>query len=92
MMVEMKAKAEHAGEVSKVLVDLGRESKAEGGCELYEFVVSAKDATRFRLFERWSDKGSFDAHATSPHLQRSLKVLGPLLVEPLQMSRWDIVA
>ena len=60
-------------------------TRAEPGCELYEFYVDA-EGTHY-VIERFEDEAAFDAHRNSGHMAAWRTVMNPLFEEPPHVRR-----
>ena len=55
--------------IGQLLAELKPRSLAEPGCLGYEILQGSDDPTSIVLIERYRDKASLEAHASSPHYQ-----------------------
>ena len=55
--------------IGQLLAELKPRSLAEPGCLGYEILQGSDDPTSIVLIERYCDKASLEAHASSPHYQ-----------------------
>ncbi|MDQ1531572.1 MAG: hypothetical protein QOE37_1677 [Microbacteriaceae bacterium] len=81
------AKPEHSAELLERLVALARASHADPGCIVYRVFQDRDRADRFVLVEDWSDQAALEAHNAQPYVTQFLSAAGPLLVEPLGVTR-----
>lgn len=49
-----------------LLIDMGRDSRAEAGCITYRFTADLEDDLLFHITELWEDEGTALAHARGP--------------------------
>jgi len=57
--------------MKQVIDDVTGPSLGEDGCQIYRWSQGDEDPTLFLLYMEWRDKGSFDAHVASAHVQRA---------------------
>ncbi len=53
----------------EALGPLATATRAEAGCQLYEFSQSNDDPCVFVAYEKWTDQAALDLHMATPHLQ-----------------------
>ena len=49
------------------------------GCERFEVFIDPADATRFFLYEEWTDRSAFDAYSTSEYFKAGGAILFPAI-------------
>ena len=92
-MILVRAKLQALSEETRpplrsLLIDMGRDSRAEAGCITYRFTADLEDDLLFHITELWEDEATALAHARGPVFVRfkaEFPALGSL-VESIWMS------
>ena len=72
----------------EALLTLCKETLTEPGCSIFTLHHDSKCATRFLLWERFSDEAALKAHFAAPHTK---KYIDKDLTEIIQYFQTDIV-
>lgn len=73
------------------LLKLVAETRKEQGCVNYDLHVSADDPGHFMFYENWESLAHLDRHAASPHIQAFRARSPELLLEPTQVTLWELL-
>ena len=74
LMVHIEAKPERAEEVKQSLLGILEPTRAEAGCEHYDFYVDNDHPHIFHFCETWTTVAHWEAHNESPHLADFLAI------------------
>lgn len=80
------ARAESAGDLEKLALDLVRASRSEEGNVSYDFYTDLADPAKFTFIEVWKDQAAIESHNATPHFQRFVEKAGPLFAGPLEIT------
>jgi len=69
---------------------VGAATKAEAGCEAYEFSFDIDDPATIHIFERWASQEALDQHFQTPHLAAFGQALGSLGVHATDVRQYQI--
>jgi quinol monooxygenase YgiN len=84
VIAHAKARPGHEAEIEAALRENAEASRGEGGCVSYS-VLRGDDGT-FMTVERWKTRGDVDQHMATPHVQKLLGTIVPLLAAPPQIQ------
>lgn len=84
VIARAKAKPGTEEEIERALRENAEESRREGGCASY--IVLRGDDRTFMTVERWHTRTDFDQHMTTPHVQKLLGTIAPMLDAPPEIS------
>ncbi|WP_433198810.1 putative quinol monooxygenase [Nocardia sp. CA-107356] len=90
--VRFTAKPGRETELRETLEDMVAPTLAEAGCLAYEVYLHPSDPSRVVLLEEWVDEAALAAHFETPHLKECAEALAEILIEPLQVRRFNEVA
>ena len=62
--------------LQKAIVEMVRASREENGCLDYTLARDLADPNVLVLFERWTDRGSLEAHNGSAHMAEFRAIMG----------------
>ena len=85
LTVHLRPRSERRDEAKALLSEMIAASRKEGGCELMEFVAVEQDPVEWMVFERWSSRPRWEAHAATDRNARDGARLAPMLMEPLSL-------
>ena len=85
LTVPLRPRSERRDEAKALLSEMIAASRKEGGCELMEFVAVEQDPVEWMVFERWSSRPLWEAHAATDRNARDGARLAPMLMEPLSL-------
>lgn len=91
LSVSMEAKPDCVEQVKQILEEVGRSSREEEGCDIYQFLQHPKKPEQFMLLERWSNKETFEKHRDTPELAATFAKLEPLYARPATFEPWRTV-
>lgn len=89
--VRFTAKPGRETELRETLEDMVAPTLAEPGCLAYELYLHPSDPSRVVLLEEWVDEAALAAHFETPHLKECAATLEEILLEPLQIRRFNDV-
>lgn len=84
LTVHVHPHPEHRREALHLLKEMITASLEEEGCELMEFVAD-EASDEWLVFERWTSRELWEAHAATDRNARDGARLAPLLCEPLTL-------
>lgn len=64
-------------------------TRAEDGCERYEFFRHLADAGSFHVSEEWASDGALDAHIASDHYRAFGRAMRDFGVKRVEIYRFD---
>lgn len=64
-------------------------TRAEAGCVTYELNESKSERGKFLFYEVWKSDADLEKHFQTSHMKAVGKVLPELLVEPMDLSKWE---
>jgi quinol monooxygenase YgiN len=67
-------------------------TRAEPGCLLYELFVDRESPGVFFFVQEYAGEAAFEAHVASEHVRRMLEVVLPLLAEPPDIRRLEMLS
>ena len=82
-------KPEKVDEFLELTKPLITESNNEKGCIEYELYRDMENSNVLTFVEKWVDKAAIDAHNSSPHFESIVPTLGPLCVEPAEVTLYE---
>ncbi len=85
LTVHVRPRPDRQAEAKALLSEMIAASLAEEGCELMEFVAVEEDPSEWMVFERWSSRALWEAHAATDRNARDGARLDPMLTEPLSL-------
>ena len=92
VIAHVRAKPGEESRVRQILEGLLAPTRAEAGCINYDLHQSQTDPALFVFYENWESEGHLETHARSPHIQSFRKLADETLAEPVQITKWQIVA
>jgi quinol monooxygenase YgiN len=91
VIAHIRAKPGQESRLRQVLQSLLSSTRAEAGCINYDLHQSQTDPALFVFYENWASEAHLEAHAKSPHIQSFRKLANELLVEPVEITKWQVV-
>jgi len=92
LTVEVEIDPAHVEDYRGVIVQQARISKErEPGCLVFDVARSPDSATRFLLYEVYTDRAAFDFHVQQPHSQQNGASTKPWILRQ-QISVWTKVS
>jgi quinol monooxygenase YgiN len=91
VIARAKAKPGHEADLERAMRAVVGPSHDEQGCLRYTVHRSVGDPASFVTVERWASKEAMDRHFTAPHTQSLLKQIPELLVEPPDISVFELL-
>jgi quinol monooxygenase YgiN len=67
-------------------------TREEPGCLSFHLFRSMREPRLFYIHSKWADAEAFQRHAELPHTKRFLERVDPLLEEPRQVARTEMIA
>ena len=92
VIAHIRAKAGQESRVRQILEGLLVPTRAEVGCINYDLHQSQTDPALFVFYENWESEGHLEAHARSAHIQSFRRLTEETLAEPVQITKWLILA
>jgi quinol monooxygenase YgiN len=92
VIAHIRAKAGQESRVRQILQGLLAPTRAEVGCINYDLHQSQTDPALFVFYENWESEGRLEAHARSAHIQSFRRLADETLAEPVQITKWQILA
>jgi len=92
VIAHIRAKAGQESRVRQILEGLLAPTRAEVGCINYDLHQSQSDPALFVFYENWESEGHLEAHAGSAHIQSFRRLADETLAEPVQITKWQILA
>ena len=91
VFVRLHAREGEEAAVEEALRDVTGPSQAEAGCLSFHTFRSMRDRRLFYIHSRWVDEAAFQLHAELPHTVRFLKRVDPLLDQPRDVTRTEMI-
>jgi len=91
VFVRLHAREGEENAVEEALREVTGPSRQEAGCLSFHTFRSMRDRRLFYIHSRWVDEAAFQAHAELPHTVRFLKRLDPLLDQPRDVTRTEMI-
>jgi quinol monooxygenase YgiN len=92
VFVRLHAREGEENAVEEALREVNGPSREEPGCLSFHFFRSMRDRRLFFIHSRWLDEAAFQAHADLPPTVRFLKRVDPLLDQPREVVRTEMIA
>jgi len=92
VIAHIRANAGQESRVRQILQGLLAPTRAEVGCINYDLHQSQSDPAVFVFYENWESEGHLEAHARSAHTQSFQRLADETLAEPVQITKWQILA
>jgi quinol monooxygenase YgiN len=89
--VRLHAREGQEGAVEKALREVIGPTREEPGCLSIHIFRSIRDPRLFYIHSRWGDEAAFQAHANLPHTKRFLACVDPLLDQPRDVTRTQMI-
>jgi quinol monooxygenase YgiN len=91
VFVRLHAREGEESAVEQALRDVTGPSREEPGCLSFHTFRSTRDRRLFYIHSRWVDEAAFQAHADLSHTVRFLKRVDPLLDQPRDVTRTEMI-
>ena len=91
VFVRLHAREGEESAVEEALREVTGPSRAEPGCLSFHTFCSTRDRRLFYIHSRWMDEAAFQLHAELPHTMRFLKRVDPLLDQPRDVTRTEMI-
>ncbi len=91
VFVRLHAREGEENAVEEALREVTGPSRQEPGCLSFHAFRSMRDPQLFYIHSRWVDEAAFQAHAGLPHTVRFLKRVDPLLDQPRDVTRTEMI-
>ena len=92
IMARILSRAETAGELQQLMLELVGPSRRESGCISYELFRDEENPLEFVTMERWANQAAADAHMVTPHVAAAIAKAGSLLAQPPLIHRFAQLA
>lgn len=87
IMARIRARAETADEMRRILTELVEPSRKEPGCLGYELFQDEDNPLEFVTLEEWADQSAADAHMATAHVTEAIARAVKLLAQPPVIHR-----
>ena len=77
--------------VENALRNVVAQSREDAGCLSIQAFRSARDSRLFYIHSRWVNEAAFDIHAGLPHTVRFIEQVQPLIDQPLDVTRANLL-
>ena len=91
VFVRLLARAGNEGAVEEALREVMEPSREEPGCLSFHLFRSMREPRLFYIHSKWADEAAFQKHAELPHTKRFLELVDPLLEQPREVARTEII-
>jgi len=91
VFVRLLARAGNENAVEKELREVMGPSREEQGCLSIHFFRSMRERRLFYIHSKWVDEAAFQKHAELPHTKRFLERVDPLLEQPREVARTEMI-
>ena len=85
---QIKAKPGKESQVRQELLSLVAPSRKHAGCLNYDLHQALDNHALFLCHENWTSEAHLEQHLQKPDVQAVLARLGPVVVEPPQITLW----
>jgi quinol monooxygenase YgiN len=85
------AREGNEGAVEQALAEVVGPSRLEPGCIAIHAYRSSRDARLFYIHSRWKDEAAFEIHAALPHTVHFIETVEPLVDQPLEVTRANLI-
>lgn len=92
VFVRLHARQGEEQAVEEALREVMGPSRDEEGCLNFHLFRSMRDARLFYIHSCWVDEAAFQKHAELAHTERFLKKVDPLLDQPREVVRTQMIA
>lgn len=89
--VRLHARAGEERSVEEALREVTRLSRQEPGCLSIHAFRSIRDRQLFFIHSRWVDEAAFQTHGALPHTVRFLERIDPLVDQPREVARTEML-
>ena len=89
--VRLHAREGEEAAVEKALREVTKLSREEAGCLSIHAFRSLRDRRLFFIHSRWLDEGAFQLHGGFPHTVQFLERVDPLLDQPREVARTEMI-
>jgi len=89
--VRLHAREGEESAVEKALREVTKLSREEAGCLSIHAFRSLRDRRLFFIHSRWLDEGAFQLHGGLPHTVQFLERVDPLLDQPREVARTEMI-
>jgi quinol monooxygenase YgiN len=83
-------KPDFRSDITRVSSAMVEASTAEAGCISYNFYLAPGRPDEFFFFEEWKDQAALDFHFATPHFQKFIAELTPMLVGEPAVRTYDV--
>ena len=91
VFVRLHAKEGKETAVEEALREVMAPSREEPGCVSFHLFRSVRDPRLFYTHSRWTEAAAFQTHGNLPHTQLFLKNVDPLLDQPRDVARAEMI-
>jgi len=89
--VRLHAREGEESAVEEALREVANLSREEVGCVSIQAFRSMRDRRLFFIHSRWVDEAAFQLHGGLPHTVRFLERVDPLLDQPREVARTQLI-
>jgi quinol monooxygenase YgiN len=87
---KFKVRPEHADQWPQITADFTAATRAEPGCQWFDWSRSIEDSTEYVLVEAFRDDAAGAAHVQSEHFKTARRTLPPHLAETPKIVNFTI--
>jgi len=91
VFVRLLAKAGNESAVEEFLREVMGPSREEPGCLSFHLFRSMRERRLFYIHSKWADEAAFQKHAELAHTKRFLERVDPLLDQPREVVRAEMI-
>lgn len=91
VIARFRAKPETVEKLVQIILILVQETRTEKGCLNYDFYRDLTDSTLFYMHENWQSAADLEAHFKTAHVKAAFEILPPLLTEPVEIRRLQMI-
>ncbi len=91
VIANIRAKTGKREEIIQAALAAIEPTRAEDGCQEYEFFSSIDDESLFTFVETWSNPTALDKHLQTPHIQDFFRKLADLVDGEPQISKLKLI-
>jgi quinol monooxygenase YgiN len=89
--VRLHAREGEENALEEALREVTKLSREEVGCLSIQAFRSVQDRRLFFIHSRWADEAAFQLHGGLPHTLRFLERVDPLLDQPREVARTEMI-
>jgi quinol monooxygenase YgiN len=83
-------KADRLDDVRQAVATMAKLSRAEDGCDAYDFGIDIEDGAVVRIFEQWASPEALEAHFMTPHFADFGATVAEVLDGDASFTRYEV--